>query len=262
MKLYSISLIVISAILCLFISFYAIDKRYIGMDQVQHFYDMKKWYDSGKLPTTGARFIASSIIDGEFTTPRVPGGAYYIFYTLFYKLANDSLIKARIINLIFSFFILSLFLIWLYKKFGIFIASIMTALVLCNPYVIMSITDFWNPNITLIFSFLFFILLFEYIDSSSDKIKKASSIFIFPILAIMAQGHFVVFFSMVPTIIIYLIIRFKNTKNYLLYWTLGVFISFLLYLPYLISEFQSGFNNINLAINIRDRINKIPIPQI
>ena len=262
MKLYSISLIVISAILCLFISFYAIDKRYIGMDQVQHFYDMKKWYDSGKLPTTGARFIASSIIDGEFTTPRVPGGAYYIFYTLFYKLANDSLIKARIINLIFSFFILSLFLIWLYKKFGIFIASIMTALVLCNPYVIMSITDFWNPNITLIFSFLFFILLFEYIDSSSDKIKKASSIFIFPILAIMAQGHFVVFFSMVPTIIIYLIIRFKNTKNYLLYWTLGVFISFLLYLPYLISEFQSGFNNINLAINIRDNLNKIPFPQI
>ena len=138
----------------------------------------------------------------------------------------------------------------------------MTALVLCNPYVIMSITDFWNPNITLIFSFLFFILLFEYIDSSSDKIKKASSIFIFPILAIMAQGHFVVFFSMIPTIIIYLIIRFKNTKNYLLYWTLGVFISFLLYLPYLISEFQSGFNNINLAINIRDNLNKIPFPQI
>lgn len=78
----------------------------------------------------------------------------------------------------------------------------------------------------------------------------------------MAQGHFVVFFSMIPTIIVYLIIRFKNTKNYLLYWSLGVFISFLLYLPYIISEFQSGFNNINLAMNIRDSLNKIPFPQI
>lgn len=261
-KVYSIILIIISIISCVFISFYAVDKRYIGMDQVQHFYDMKKWYDSNKLPATGARFIASEIINGEFTTPRVPGGVYYIFYTLFYKLANENLVKARIINFIFNFIILSIFLIWIYKKFGIFITSIMSALVLCNPYIILGVTDFWNPNITLIFSFLFFIFLFEYINNDNKKIKQISAIFIFPILAVMAQGHFVVFFSMVPTIIIYLIIRFKNTKQYILYWTIGVFISFLLYLPYLVSEIQNNFTNIKLAMNIRENLNKIPFPQI
>ena len=262
MKLLSIISIFICMILCISISYYALDKRYIGMDQVQHFYDMKKWSESKKLPTTSARFIASEIVNGEFTTPRVPGGAYYIFYTLFYKLSNENLVKARIINFIFSFIILLIFLIWLYKKFGIFITSIMTALVLCNPYVILAVTDFWNPNITLLFSFLFFIFLFEYVDNDNKKIKQISAIFIFPILAVMAQGHFVVFFSMVPTIIIYLILRFKNTRKYLLYWCFGVFISFLLYMPYLISEFQSGFNNMKLAMNIRGGLNKIPFPQI
>ncbi|WP_157150192.1 hypothetical protein [Brachyspira sp. SAP_772] len=262
MKLYSIILIIISIIACIFISFYAVDKRYIGMDQVQHFYDMKKWYDSNKLPTTGTRFIASEIINGEITTPRVPGGAYYIFYTLFYKLSNENLLNARIINLIFNLIILIVFLFWFYRKFGIFITSIMSALILCNPYVILAITDFWNPNITLIFSFLFFIFLFEYINNDNKKIKQISSIFIFPILALMAQGHFVVFFSMVPTIIVYLIIRFKTTKHYFLYWSIGVFIAFLLYLPYLVSEFQNGFNNLKLAMNIRDGLNRIPFPQI
>ena len=70
----------------------------------------------------------------------------------------------------------------------------------------MAITDFWNPNITLVFSFMFFIFLFEYIGSENKNIIKLSAVMIFPILAIMAQGHFVVFFSMIPTIIIYLII--------------------------------------------------------
>ena len=261
MKLFSIILICISVILSIFISCYALDKRYIGMDQVQHFYDMTKWYNSGKIPTTGARFIASEIINDEFTTPRVPGGIYYIFYTLFYRLSGENLIRARTINFIFNFFILLIFLIWFYKKFGIFISSIITALILCNPYVILAITDFWNPNITLIFSFLFFIFLFEYIYNDNKKIKQTSAIFVFPILAVMAQGHFVVFFSMVPTIIVYLIINFKTTKQYFLYWVIGIFVSFLLYFPYLISEIQSGFVNMKLAMNIRDSLYKIPLPQ-
>ncbi|WP_295162796.1 hypothetical protein [uncultured Brachyspira sp.] len=259
-NIFPVLLIISSLLSYLYIEYYAFNKRMVAMDQIQHFYDMTKWYNSGKIPTTGARFIASEIINGEFTTPRVPGGAYYIFYTLFYKLANENLVKARMINFIFSFIILFTFLIWIYKKFGIFITSIMTALVLCNPYVILAVTDFWNPNITLIFSFLFFIFLFEYINNDDKKIKQISAVFIFPILAVMAQGHFAVFFSMVPTMIIYLIIRFKNTRKYLLYWCFGVFISFLLYMPYLIQELQSGFNNIKLAMNIRSSLDKIPFP--
>ena len=259
---FSIILIIFSIVCSVYIQNYAFNRRAILIDQVQHFYDMKKWEESGKLPTTGARFIASQVINEEFTTPRVPGGIYYIFYALFYKLGGENISNARLINLIFSLFILSIFLIWFYKKFGLFLTSIMTAFLLCNPYIMTAITNFWNPNITLLFSFFFFIFLFEYINNENQKIKKISASLIFPTLAIMAQGHFTVFFSMIPTLIIYLTIRFKNTKKYLLYLALGIFISFLLYLPYLITEIQNNFNNTIMILNTRDALNKFPFPQI
>lgn len=258
----SIILIIFSIICSIFIQNYAFGRRTILTDQTQHFYDMKKWDESGKLPTTSARFEASEVINSEFTIPRVPGGVYYIFYTLFYKLGGENLSNARLINLIFSLFILVIFLIWFYKKFGLFSTSVITALLLCNPYIMMALTNFWNPNITLLFSFLLFIFLFEYINNDNQKIKKISAALLFPILAIMAQGHFVVFFSMIPTLIIYLNIRFSKTKKYILFWIISVFISFLLYLPYLISEIQNDFNNLHLALNIRENFSKIHFPQI
>ena len=46
-----------------------------------------------------------------------------------------------------------------------------------------------------------------------DKSACISSIFIFPILALESMCHIAVFFSIVPTFIIYLIIRWKKTKN-------------------------------------------------
>ncbi|WP_241509734.1 hypothetical protein [Brachyspira hyodysenteriae] len=82
-----IILILSSIFANLFLDYYTIPKRFIGtvqIDQPTHFYDMKKWYESGKIPTTSTRFIASRIIDDEFNTPRVPGGAYYIFYLRIY----------------------------------------------------------------------------------------------------------------------------------------------------------------------------------
>ena len=255
-------LIIFSIIANLFLDYYIIPKRLTRIDQSQHFYDMKKWYKSGKLPTTSARFIASQVVNEEFTTPRVPGGGYYIFYTLFYKMAKESLLGAKIINLIFNLIIISIFLFWFYKKFGLLVTSIITPLILCNGYFVMAITDFWNPNITLVFSFMFFIFLFEYIGSENKNIIKLSAVMIFPILAIMAQGHFVVFFSMIPTIIIYLIIKFKRTIKYILFWIFGVFISFLEYLPYIISELKNGFNNTNMIFSVRSGLSSLPFPQM
>ena len=267
MKLLSIISIFICMILCISISYYALDKRYIGMDQVQHFYDMKKWSESKKLPTTSARFIASEIVNGEFTTPRVPGGAYYIFYTLFYKLASESLLGAKIINFIFNLIIISIFLFWFYKRFGLMIVSLIASLILCNGYFVIAIIDFWNPNLSLIFSFLLFIFLFEYIDENEENDKRRnivgiSAIMIFPILAIMAQGHFFVFFSLVPTIIIYLIIKLRRTLKYIKFFSIGIFLSFLEYLPYLISEIQTDFVNLNMIFNTRSSFTKFPFPQI
>lgn len=262
-----IAIIIVSIIANIFIDYYSIPKRLARIDQSQHFYDMKKWYKSGKLPTTSARFIASEVVNDELTTPRVPGGVYYIFYTLFYRLSGETLLGAKIINLIFNLLIISIFLFWFYKKFGLMIVSFITPLILCNGYFVMATTDFWNTNVSLIFSFLLFIFLFEYINDESEydkrkNIVRLSSILIFPILAVIAQGHFFTFFSLVPTVILYLIIRYKRTLKYLLYWLLGVFISFLEYLPYLISEIQTNFSNLNMVLHTKESFRTFPFPQI
>ena len=257
------SLLILFAIIAnIFLSSYMIQNRYIGVDQTQHFYDMKKWYESGKFPTTSARFIASEVVNEELTTPRVPGGAYYIFYTLFYKLSGESLLGARIINFIFNLLIISIFLFWLYKKFGFFILGFITPLILCNGYFIIAITDFWNPSLVLILSFITYILFYEYIGNKNENIKKLSAVFLFPFLAVMGQSHFATFFSFTSTLIVYLIIRFKYTKKYLLFWGIGIFISFLLYLPYLISEIQNGFQNTMMILNTREGLRNWPFPQI
>ena len=164
--------------------------------------------------------------------------------------------------MIFSLIVIFIFVFWVYKKFGFFISVIAYVFIFFNGYTLKATTDFWNPSLVLILSFILYILLYEYIAEDNDKNKKISAIFLFPILAVMGQSHFATFFSMTPTLIIYLIIRFKNTKKYLPYWALGIFISFLLYLPYLITEIQNNFNNMNLILSTRDSLNKFPFPQI
>ena len=235
-------IIIFSFIFNIVLSFHIIPIR-STYDDFQHFYDMYRWYEKKELPATGTRFNLSDTIEDEFITPRVPGGAYYIYYILCYKLSNENLFAAKIINYFFSFFIISLFIFWLYKRLGLFVCSLMSPLILLNGYLVKAMTNFWNPNISLIFSFIFFILLYEYIDKKSNKKTVISSIFIFPVLAIIAQGHFASFFSVIPSMIFYLIVTYKNTIKYLKYWILGIFLSFLLYLPYLISEINNSFIN-------------------
>lgn len=266
-NIFSIILLVFALLSSWFIEYYAFDKRMVTIDQIQHFHDMKKMYESKIFPVVGTRFIANRIVDDYYTTPHVPGGIYYIFYTLFYKLSGESFLGARFLNLIFSLFIVYVFLIWVYKRFDLLICSLISALLLTNGYLVLAVTDFWNPNITLLFSFLFFIFLFEYIDEKDEidkrkNIIKLSAVIIFPILAVMAQGHFVTFFSMIPTLIVYLILTYKRTIKYILFWGIGVFISFLEYLPYIISEINSGFSNINKIFSLRSGFKSFGFPQI
>ncbi|MEI0541093.1 hypothetical protein R4J01_02210 [Brachyspira pilosicoli] len=70
-KIY-IVLMIISVFVSISISLFIVNKRFIRTDQLQHFYDMKKWYDSKTFPVTSARFTNSEIIKDEFTTGRVP----------------------------------------------------------------------------------------------------------------------------------------------------------------------------------------------
>ena len=264
-KIIFLFLIIFSFILNIVLSFRIIPIRG-SVDDFQHFYDMYRWYEKKEFPVTSTRFEGSDTYKDEFKTARVPGGAYYIYYILCYKLGNENLYAAKIINYFFSLLLVSIFIFWLYKRLGLFVCSLMSPLILLNGYLVKAMTNFWNPHISLIFSFIFFILLYEYIyiyiSRNYDKKVVVSSIFIFPILAIMAQGHFVTFFSIIPTMILYLIIDYKNTIKYLKYWILGVFLSFLQYLPYLISEIKNGFMNLKEALSLREALIWFPFPKI
>ena len=260
LNIIAIFIILLSIIVNVYTSLSIIPYR-STVDDFQHFYDMHRWYEKQIIPYTGTRFKISDTYKDEFITPRVPGGIYYITYTLSYKIANENLYIAKIINYIFCLSIILIFLFWFFKRFGLIITSFMSVLVLCNGYLIRALTNFWNPNLTLIFSFIFFIFLFEYI-CGDDKLKtKLSAVFIFPALAIMAQAHFSVFFSIVPTIIIYLIIKYKKTFKYLPYFAIGVFISFLLYLPYLVYEIKNNFHNTYSILMEKSSMNYIGFPK-
>ncbi|WP_297246553.1 hypothetical protein [uncultured Brachyspira sp.] len=256
----SLLIILLSIVINISISLYSIPYR-ATLDDFQHFYDMYKWYEKKEIPYTGTRFELCDTYKEEFTMPRVPGGIYYIIYTLFYKLSSENLNTAKIINYVFSLIIIIIFLIWVGKRFDYIVLAFMSVLILCNGYLIRALTLFWNPNIALIFSFIFFIFMFEYVYESNDAMVKLSAVFIFPVLAIMAQAHFSVFFSMVPTVIIYLLIKFKKTLKYIFYWIIGIFISFLLYLPYLVHEINNNFYNTVLMLQKKGETSNIGFPQ-
>ncbi|MEI0549383.1 hypothetical protein R4K89_03605 [Brachyspira intermedia] len=255
-------LLIISILLSFYIQFYTFPKRLIHNDQVIAYYDMLKHYESGKLPVTGPRFIGTTAIAGYDNTARLPGGAFYSIMVFFYKLGNLNLDNARAINMAFSIFIIFLFVFWVYKRFGFFVSIVSYIFIFFNGYTLKATTDFWNPSLVLILSFITYMLFYEYISNKNENIKKLSAVFLFPFLAVMGQSHFATFFSFTSTLIVYLIIRFKYTKKYLLFWCIGVFISFLLYLPYLIVEIKNGFQNTMMILNTREGLRNLPFPQI
>lgn len=87
---------------------------------------------------------------------------------------------------------------------------------------------------------------------------------IFPILALMGQAHFAVYYGIVPTMIMYLIIRYKKTLQNIIPLVLGIFLSFLTYLPYLIYEIRNNFSNFHKMLDkASGNINKTIIyPQV
>lgn len=255
-------LLIIAVIFSFYIQFYTFPKRLIHNDQVIAYYDMLKHYESGKLPVTGPRFIGTTAMAGYDNTARLPGGAFYTIMVFFYKLGNLNLDTARAINMAFSIFILFIFIFWVYKRFGFLVSAAAYIFIFFNGYTLKATTDFWNPSLVLILSFITYMLLYEYIGNKNENIKKLSAVLLFPFLAVMGQSHFATFFSFTATLIVYLAVRFKYTKKYILFWGIGVFISFLLYLPYLISEIQNGFHNTMMILNTREGLSKFPFPQI
>lgn len=262
MKKIIIISILISIFCGIFIHIYAFNKTALYIDTIYHLYDIKQYYETKTIPVVGNRLMNPISVKDNTSYARIPGGFYYILYLFCYTLGGSSIIGARIIYIIICSIILILFLFWIYSKFSSTLCAILSALILTNGYVIFSSNDFWNPNIPLILSFILFIVFAEYISSNNEKIIFITAMLIFPIEALMAQGHIAVFFSVVPTTIIYLIIRYKITLKYIKAHLLGVFIAFLTYLPYLVSEIRNGFFNTNLMINMQSSSVFKGLPQV
>lgn len=262
MKKILILSIVVSFISTIFIHFYAFNRTAIYIDPIYHLYDMKQYYETKTIPVVGNRLMNPQYVTDNTTYARIPGGFYYILYLLCYTLGGTSIVGARIIYIMLCFIILALFLFWIYKRFSLYICAVLSALILTNGYVIFSSNDFWNPNIPLMLSFILLIVFSEYVSNNDEKLAFISAMFIFPIEALMAQGHIAVFFSVVPTTIVYLILRYKRTFKYIKAHLIGVFIAFLTYLPYLVSEIKNGFFNTNLMLNMQSTSSFKGLPQV
>ncbi|ADG72648.1 hypothetical protein [Brachyspira murdochii] len=257
----SILLLIISICLTIFTRVYSFPKAGTDfVDFLTHFYDMKKYYDNNTIPTVGARFQMGPLT--QEVAPRVPGGFFYIHYLMCYKLAHENIELARVFNFVTMFLPAIIFLLWVYKRFGISIMSILSVLTLFNVYFVYTNNIFYNPNITLSLSFLLIPLLGEYIIGDRPYIP---AMMFFPLLALMGQAHFAVYYGIVPTIIVYLIIRYKYTIKNIKALSVGVFLAFLTYLPYLVSEIKNGFYNTNKMLNFSatsDLRQVFPFPQV
>ena len=266
----SIVLLITSISLTIFNRIYAFPKAGADfIDFTSHFYDVKRYLKNNVMPTTGAKF---QMID-EKIVPRVPGGFFYIHYIICYKLGNGDLEKARFFNFISMIIPTLIFLFWIYKRFGLGILSILSVLTLFNIYFVYTNNIFYNPNITLSLSFLFIVLLGEYQHYNFSCVcgggggitKNIAAMMFFPCLALMGQAHFAVYYGIVPTIIVYLIIRYKETIKNIKYLSIGIFISFLTYLPYLVSEIKCNFYNTKKMLSFSsgsELRNVFPFPQV
>ena len=264
-KLPLILLIIMSIIIGIFLRIHIFNKSIViepkDIDGKYQFYQLNQYINQKKFPTEGVFLNSPETYDSE-DNARIPGGYFYISYIVKYFIGGKTFEGARFVHLITTVLLGAVFLFWIYKRFGLTTFAIMTALMSINVYFLGAGNSTWNPNITLALSFLFLPVLYEYIYNENKNKKFIYGILLFPILALIAQCHFSNFFSMIPTLIIFLIMRWKkDTKKNLLPLTVGVFISFLTYLPYLIYQFQNNFEGILKILRRKSEVDAMTIIQ-
>ncbi|WP_020003578.1 hypothetical protein [Brachyspira innocens] len=261
-----IILSIAAVIIGIVLRFYLYNKSIVGyptgLDAEYQFYQLNKAINEKKFPIEGVFLNTPETYDSEENS-RVPGGYFYIIYMLKYFLGGSTYEGARLVNLITSILISIIFFVWLYKRFSLTTFTIILMLMSVNLYFLRAGNMIYNPHNPLILSFLFLPVLYEYL--YNDK-KFIYAVLLFPILAISAQCHFSNFFSMVPSLIVFLIIRWKkDTRKNIIPLAIGVFISFLTYLPYIIYQFQNKFESLSKILGRKseiDAVNIIQPPQI
>ncbi|MEI0490962.1 hypothetical protein R4J17_00785 [Brachyspira intermedia] len=260
-----ILIIVLSILIGIFTRIQLYDKYNITSgDSLEHYYHMRKNYDNKEFPVMGVYLVSPRLLIGsesvyEENVPRIPGGLFYLQYMILYFLSGENIEIARLFNYILITISPLIFLIFIFKKFGLKITAIITSILFMNINFLNFQNEIYNPDTVFILSFLSITLILIYI-SSDNRASYIASIFIFPILALESMCHIAVFFSIVPTFIIYLIIRRNKTKKYIIPLSIGVFISFLLYIPYIVYEISNGFPNFINVINLRNSVKPIIQP--
>ena len=258
----SIIVIVIAVVLRFYIYNKSIIGYPIGLDGEYQFYQIKKHIEEKRFPIEGVFLNSPDSYDSE-DEARVPGGYFYLSYMLKYLIGGQTYEGARLVNLITSILISIIFFVWLYKRFSITTFFIILALMSVNVYFLQAVNFIYNPHNPLILSFIFLPILYEYL--YNDK-KFIYAVLLFPILALSAQCHFSNFFSIIPSLIVFLIIRWKkDTKKNIIPLSIGVFISFLTYLPYLIYQFQNNFESLAKILSRKSELDSyyvIQPPQI
>ncbi|MEI0530021.1 hypothetical protein R4I97_00520 [Brachyspira pilosicoli] len=242
-------LIILSAVVIItgiFLRFHIYNNTILGepprLDEQYQFYQLKKHIAEKRFPIEGVFLNTPDTYDSE-DEARVPGGYFYLTYMLKYLIGGQTYEGARLVNLITSILVSIIFFVWLYRRFNITTSFIILALMSVNVYFLQAGNNIYNPHNPLILSFIFIPILYEYL--YNDK-KFIYAVLLFPILALSAQCHFSNFFSIIPSLIVFLIIRWnKETKKNIVPLSIGVFISFLTYLPYLIYQFQNNFESLS-----------------
>ena len=207
----------------------------VGVDGEYQLYQLQKHINEKRFPIEGVFLNSPETYDNE-ENARVPGGYFYLSYMFKYLIGGQTYEGARLVNLITSILVSIIFFVWIYKRFSLTAFSIILLLMSVNIYFLNSGNNIYNPNNPLILSFIFLPVLYEYL--YNDK-KFIYAVLLFPILALSAQCH------IIPSLIVFLIIRWKkDTKKNIIPLSIGVFISFLTYLPYLIYQFQNNFEGL------------------
>lgn len=258
----SIIVIIIAIALRLYIYNKSVVGYPVGVDGEYQFYQLKKHIAEKRFPIEGVFLNSPDTYDNE-DNARVPGGYFYLSYILKYFIGGSTYEGARLVNLITSILISIIFFVWLYKRFNITTFFIILALMSVNVYFLQAGNFIYNPHNPLILSFIFIPILYEYL--YNDK-KFIYAVLLFPILALAAQCHFSNFFSIIPSLIVFLIVRWKkDTKKNIIPLAIGVFISFLTYLPYLIYQFQNNFESLTKILSRKSELDAnyiIQPPQI
>ena len=250
-----IILSIIAILIGIFLRFHIYNKSVvgypIGLDGEYQFYQLKKSINEKKFPIEGVFLNTPDTYDSEENS-RVPGGYFYLSYMIKYFIGGSTYEGARFVNLITSILISIIFFVWLYKRFSLTTLTVILLLMSVNIYFLNSGNNIYNPHNPLILSFIFLPVLYEYLYNEK---KFIYAILLFPILALSAQCHFSNFFSIIPSLIVFLIIRWKkDTKKNIIPLSIGVFISFLTYLPYLIYQFQNNFEGLSKILGRKSEL--------